>query len=122
MQFFTAVLSALALAASTTTANPIAARQISSRGFTGPKVTYPAGNVTWNSGTSQTITWDTSGIPANAAGLSGVLFLGNDETGFHFTSKLLPNLLCFTVVVTQQYLSFVCTCNALYSHPAFRSL
>jgi hypothetical protein len=122
MQFFTAVLSALALAASTTTASPIAAREGSSYGFT-PQILYPVGGESWPSGSSQTARWDTSGIPANASGLTGVLFLGNNAAGYEIISrKLLPNLLCFTVVVTQQYLSFACTCNPLYSHAACRRL
>jgi hypothetical protein len=114
MQFFTAVLSALALAASTASANPIEARQNALYGHAiAPQILYPTTNVTWHSGSSQTVRWNTSQIPASDHGMTGVLFLGNDEQGFNPDSKLLPNQLCFTVVVTQQYLSFVCTYNAL---------
>jgi hypothetical protein len=120
MQLFTILLSALALAASTTTANPIAAPQ---EHLSELLILYPAGGEFWPSGSSQTVMWNTSEIPLEDYNLTGKLFLGNDGTGFEIIScKLLPNLLCFTVVVTQQYLSFTCTCNPLYSQPACNRL
>jgi hypothetical protein len=101
MQFFAAVLSALALAASTTTANSIAARQDSLSYSFKPQITYPLGNEVWNSGSSQTVTWDTLGIPASASGLEAALFLGTDGKGYeHIFRKFPLNLLYFTVVVT----------------------
>jgi hypothetical protein len=115
MQFFTALLSALALAASTTTASPITARQNYN-----PQILYPYGAEFWQAGSRQTVRWDLAEVHAHDFGLTGELFLGNDLGGSELISlKLLPNLLCFTVVVTQQYLSFACTCNPLYSHAAY---
>jgi hypothetical protein len=121
---FTALLSVLALVASTTTASPIAARQLQDLGQ-GIQFISPWNEI-WPQGTDQTVSWalplNTSDIlKSQAIPAYGQLFLGNgiDDTGSeNISRKLLPNLLCFTVVVTQQYFSFACTCNPLYRRAA----
>jgi hypothetical protein len=134
MHLFTSLLSALALAASTTTASPIAARQYSDQTlqFTSPD---PKGVSTWPQGTNQTVVWWVSQEfwsemdagqpppPVPKLPVYGQLFLGLSDIDINTDSeiiigKLLPNLLCFTVVVTQQYFSFACTCNPLYRRAA----
>jgi hypothetical protein len=64
MQFLATLLSALALAASTTTvtAGHIAARDEPS--VVAPPITSIKEGDEWFVGSSQTITWDTSGIPS----------------------------------------------------------
>jgi hypothetical protein len=58
MQFFTVILSALALAVSTTTATPLDARATFSLNITAPKE-----GDKWVAGTKQLVEWDTSNIP-----------------------------------------------------------
>jgi hypothetical protein len=93
MQLFTALLLALALATSTTTAGPILARQYN---FTKLQFSYPLGGETWLRGSSQNITWDPSqsGMKDLDPNLHCALYLGNNATGSeNINSKLLPNLL-----------------------------
>ncbi len=74
MQFLTTLLSALALAASTTTASPIAApapdpAAIAARSeliVFSPHITSP----------SQTVQWDTSAIPLEGRNYTGFILLG----------------------------------------------
>jgi hypothetical protein len=114
MQLFTALLSALALVASTRTTNPgtLNMAPIASE----LQILNPGRGDLWQIGSSKTVLWNQFGIPPGDYNLTGSIILANDATGFEVpTRKLLPNLLCFTVVVTQQYLSFTCTCNPLFS-------
>jgi hypothetical protein len=86
MQFLTTLLSALALAASTTTASPIAApapapdhAAIAARSeliVFSPHITSPSHGVTWPVGSQQTVQWDTSAIPLEARNYTGFILLG----------------------------------------------
>jgi hypothetical protein len=113
MQLFTALLSALALVTSTTTANPQGSLNMEA---TPPPldVIEPGSGVTWNTGSSEVVLWETNGMSQEDSSLTGSIILGNRAIN-NQSCKLLPNLLCFTVVVTQQFLSFTCTCNPLFS-------
>jgi hypothetical protein len=118
MQLFTALLSALALVASTTTANPDWTPQ---RPIPELQVLEPGWGETWQIGSSMRVSWvwDPNEMPVQDYNLTGSIILANEATGSdNKTCKVLPNLLCFTVVVTQQYLSFTCTCNPLFSEPS----
>ena len=101
MQLFTSLLSALALAASTTTASHFAARQGQPILFSSPNRT---GVSTWPQGTNQSVTWSFSldfwTGHVQGSWVYAQLFLGNDITA-NISRKLLPNLLYFTMVVTQ---------------------
>jgi len=91
MKFFTALLSALALAASTTTATPVAER--STLIVVTPEITSPGAGDDWPVGTQQTVTWETRDIPPEAQGYTGEILLGfNDGTtsSENLSGKLLP--------------------------------
>jgi hypothetical protein len=77
MQFFTTLLSALALAASTTTANPIAAR--SETIVVTPHITQPVAGVNWPSFSKQIVKWATDAIPPEAYNYTGEILLGFDN-------------------------------------------
>jgi hypothetical protein len=74
MKFFTAILSALALAVSTTTATPIDAR--AELLIIDPVITEPKNGDMWYPGTIQNVTWETSGIPPQASHKKGTILLG----------------------------------------------
>jgi hypothetical protein len=84
MQFLTTLLSALALAASTTTASPIAAPAPDSAAIAArselivfsPHITSPSPGVTWPVGSQQTVQWDTSAIPVEGRNYTGFILLG----------------------------------------------
>jgi len=84
MQFLTTFLSALALAASTTTASPIAAPAPDPAAITArsefivfsPQITSPSQGVTWPVGSQQTVQWDTSAIPLEGRNNTGFILLG----------------------------------------------
>jgi hypothetical protein len=76
MKFFTAILSALALAVSTTSATPIDGLQ----NVTFPlNIMYPATNVTWVVGSQYPILWDTTENPVDVLDNTGTLFLAYTE-------------------------------------------
>ncbi|KAI0269937.1 hypothetical protein BC834DRAFT_841658 [Gloeopeniophorella convolvens] len=76
MQFFATLLSALALAASAS-ATPIAARN--ELIVVSPQVTSPTTGTIWTTGSSQTVTWDTSKIPPSGSNNTGLILLGYDD-------------------------------------------
>jgi hypothetical protein len=92
MKFFTALLSALALAASTTTtAIPVAER--SELIVVTPEITSPKAGDDWLVGTEQTVTWNTRRIPKEAQDYSAEILLGfNDGTtdSENLSGELLP--------------------------------
>ncbi|KAJ7784379.1 hypothetical protein B0H16DRAFT_1492315 [Mycena metata] len=47
-----------------------------------PKITSPTQAVSWPSGSIQTVTWDTTDIPPEAANNTGVLLLGRNTTAY----------------------------------------
>jgi len=77
MKFFTVILSALALAVSTTTATPVDAR--TSLVVVSPPITSPHAGDIWPVGSEQLVQWDTSGIPDKARGNTGSIVLGYDD-------------------------------------------
>ncbi|KAH9953346.1 hypothetical protein BC827DRAFT_1146294 [Russula dissimulans] len=85
MQFFTVLLSALALAASTSTASPVladvaaAAVKRSDDIVVTPAVTSPSQGSNWVVGTTQYVQWDTSNIPIQGRGQTGTLLLGYND-------------------------------------------
>jgi len=85
MQFFTAILSALALAVSTTTATPVDAR--GALIVVTPPVTSPKAGDIWPIGSGQLVQWDTSGIPDQARDYTGSIVLGYDD-GFSSSENL----------------------------------
>ena len=64
MQFLTTLLSALALAASTTTVTAARSAARDEPSVVAPPITSINEGDEWFVGSSQTITWDTSGIPS----------------------------------------------------------
>jgi hypothetical protein len=81
MQFFTALLSVLALAVSTT-ATPVHVAERSELIVVVPHITQPQGNdQTYYVGSTQTCCWETDDIPASAAKQTGTLILGHYEHG-----------------------------------------
>ncbi|KAM5534991.1 hypothetical protein V8D89_011364 [Ganoderma adspersum] len=46
-----------------------------------PDITAPVAGAVWNTGTIQTITWDTSDIPTEALNQTGLVLLGYIEDG-----------------------------------------
>jgi hypothetical protein len=90
MNLFTALLSTLALAASTTTATPVEPR--AELIVVAPHVLSPAANDNWPVGTQQTVKWDTTQIPPQAQNFTGSLYLGyEDGTGSENLSRKLPS-------------------------------
>jgi len=85
MQFFTAILSALALAVSTTTATPVDAR--GALIVVNPPVTSPKAGDLWTVGAAELVKWDTSGIPDQAKDYTGSIVLGFDD-GFSSSENL----------------------------------
>ncbi|KAH9979957.1 hypothetical protein BGW80DRAFT_470016 [Lactifluus volemus] len=77
MQLFTALLSALVIAASTN-ASPIHnLRQVVS-----PPITWPKRGVDWQIGSTQHVKWDTTQLSEDEKHKNGIIFLGMlDETG-----------------------------------------
>jgi len=79
------ILSALALAVSTTTATPIDAR--AALIVVAPPVTAPKAGDVWNVGDEQLVQWDTSKIPDEAKSYTGTIVLGyyegDDDTDEH---------------------------------------
>jgi hypothetical protein len=90
MKFFTALLSALALAASTTIATPIAERSMLI--VVTPPITSPVAGDDWPIGTEQTVTWDTTDIPPEAQDYTGEILLGFDDgtNSENLSSEFLP--------------------------------
>jgi hypothetical protein len=91
MMFFTTLLSALALAASTTTATPITER--GALLAVAPTITSPAGGEVWQVGSWQTVAWDTLDIPAEALNYTAEIFLGfsdGETPSENLFCKLLP--------------------------------
>ena len=98
MQIIAALISALALASSTsalTVSDPV------TRGediVYAPPITSPKAGAVWHAGTEKTIKWDTSSIPHNAK-VYGQLLLGYLENGsenldlgkFHFAPRPTPH-------------------------------
>jgi len=81
MQFLTTLLSALALAASTT-AEPIRVAKRSDLIVFSPPITSPRAGDRWQVGSLQTVTWDTSNIPPSGKNNGGTILLGfNDGSG-----------------------------------------
>ena len=81
MQLLTTLLSALALAASTT-AEPIPVAKRSELIVVSPPITSPRAGDMWPVGSSQIVTWDTSSIPQSGKNNTGTIVLGyNDGTG-----------------------------------------
>ena len=81
MQFFTALLSVLALAVSTT-ATPVHVAERSELIVVTPQITQPQGNdQTYYVGSTQTCCWETDDIPAIAAKQTGTLLIGHYEAG-----------------------------------------
>ncbi|KAI0289187.1 hypothetical protein BC826DRAFT_914883 [Russula brevipes] len=80
MQFFTLLLSALALAASTT-ASPIDVAKRNADIVVTPTVFSPRKGSVWTVGSKQVVQWDTSRIPPEGLNYTGELVLGyNDGT------------------------------------------
>jgi hypothetical protein len=77
MKFFTAIVSVLALAVSTTTATPIDAR--AELIVVTPHITAPADGDVWTVGSEQLVQWDTSEIPDQAKSQTGTIVLGFDD-------------------------------------------
>jgi len=100
MKFFTVILSALALAVSTTTATPIDAR--AALIVVNPQVTAPKAGDTWTTGSEQLVKWDTSKIPTEAKNYTGTIVLGyyegDDNTNEHLDYGKLPRARRTTVV------------------------
>jgi hypothetical protein len=82
MQFFTALLSVLAIAVSTTAA-PVHVAERSELIVVAPHITQPQGNdQTYYIGSTQTCCWETDGIPSSAiVGQTGTLVLGHYDPG-----------------------------------------
>ena len=78
MQFFTAILSALALAAATT-ATPVHVAERSELIVVTPVITKPAEGDSWPIGSTQQVCWDTSDIPPEAKNYKGTFLLGYDD-------------------------------------------
>jgi hypothetical protein len=82
MQFFTALLSVLALAVSTTaTPLDVAERISGSLAVLSPPILQPLGNnaLTYYSGSTQVCCWETDNIPAKYVNETGALILGHYE-------------------------------------------
>jgi len=85
MQFFTILLSALALAASTTTALPVLVDGASGPVKRGedivvtPLITSPSTASNWLVGSTQHVQWDTSNIPNEGRNQTGTLLLGYND-------------------------------------------
>lgn len=77
MKFFTAIVSVLALAVSTTTATPVDAR--AELIVVTPHITAPADGDVWTIGSEQLVQWDTSAIPDEAKNQTGSIVLGFDD-------------------------------------------
>ncbi|KAI0248623.1 hypothetical protein BJV78DRAFT_778497 [Lactifluus subvellereus] len=78
MQFLTTLLSALALAASTT-ASPISDPKRSELVVVSPTITSPHAGDSWPVGSNQNVTWDTSNIPPDGKNNTGTIVLGYDD-------------------------------------------
>lgn len=81
MQLFTALLSALALVSSTTALPaPAAAPARRSENIVfNPPITSPSKGATWKIGSTQTVVWQTSGIPPQGQNNTGHILLGFDD-------------------------------------------
>jgi hypothetical protein len=79
---FTALLTALALASSTT-ALPVAVAHDASRRSEdivfSPLIKSPGQGTVWKVGSKQVVTWDASAIPPEAQGNKGTIMLGYDD-------------------------------------------
>ncbi|TBU29935.1 hypothetical protein BD311DRAFT_796293 [Dichomitus squalens] len=71
--------SILALAALATTASAVALRAADD--VFSPSVTSPTAGEVWTVGSVQTVTWDTSNIPAANQNQTGLILLGSVEDG-----------------------------------------
>ncbi|KAH8989051.1 hypothetical protein EDB92DRAFT_892011 [Lactarius akahatsu] len=80
MQFFTALLSALVLAVSTT-ATPIHVAERSELIVYSPTITSPTEGAIWPILSQQVVKWSTSGIPRDAQNNTGSILLGYLEDG-----------------------------------------
>jgi len=79
MKFFTAILSALVLAVSTTSATRIDAR--AELIVVSPQITQPNASTVWDTGSTQDVEWDTTRIPPEAKNYTGTILLGHFEEG-----------------------------------------
>ncbi|KAH9985075.1 hypothetical protein BJV74DRAFT_775961 [Russula compacta] len=75
MQFFTVLLSALALAVSTT-ASPTDAAKREELLVVAPPIISPNSTSVWSIFSTQEVIWDTSNIPSEAQNATGTLLLG----------------------------------------------
>lgn len=73
MTSFTTLFSALVVAASSAVAAPASPLELI---VFSPTITGPTAGAIWTSGSSQTVTWDTSNIPAEKENSTGLLLLG----------------------------------------------
>lgn len=80
MQFFTALLSVLTLAVSTT-ATPVHVAERSELIVVAPHVMQPSGGETYDIGSTQTCYWETDSIPPIAVNRTGTLVLGHYKPG-----------------------------------------
>jgi len=78
MQFFTAILSALALAAATT-ASPVHIAERSELIVVTPTITKPAQGDEWPIGSTTQVCWKTHDIPPEASNYKGSVLLGYDD-------------------------------------------
>ena len=93
MRFFTAILSALALAVMTTTATPIDSNKDGAITLTVPDILSPkAGDIWYVANTTALVSWDPTAIP-HEAGINktfiGTLLLGHDDGDTSFASDSL---------------------------------
>ncbi|KAF8558329.1 hypothetical protein OG21DRAFT_1382797, partial [Imleria badia] len=66
-----------------------------SRDVVDPPITSPTANTIWNVGQTQTVTWQTTGLPVNQTNPSGMLVLGymyNNSENLMLNSPLATNL------------------------------
>lgn len=76
------VFAALAEAASAVYAAPAVFHGIGQEDLVvRPAITVPAAGTMWITNTTQTISWDTSSIPAEAQNQTGLILLGHIEPG-----------------------------------------
>ncbi|KAH9045008.1 hypothetical protein EDB84DRAFT_1265972 [Lactarius hengduanensis] len=78
MQFFTALLSALVLAVSTT-ATPVHVAERGELIVVSPPITSPAKGAKWPTLSQQLVTWDTSNIPSSGRSNTGKILIGYFE-------------------------------------------
>jgi len=99
MQFVVALLSALALAVSTT-ATPVHVAERSELIVVRPPLTEPVQGDTWPIGTNQTVCWDTSEIPPIAQNYMGTVYLGYYVNGTSSENLYIDNPLAKGFLLT----------------------